>query len=80
MFTVTYDGSNLRLYRNAVLQGTSSGATGSIVNNVTPLSINTANQNRQYMGQLLVYNTTLSAADVKQNYNALSYRYGLATI
>jgi hypothetical protein len=80
MFTVTYDGSNLRLYRNAVLQGTSSGATGSIVNNVTPLSINTANQNRQYMGQLLAYNTTLSLADIKQNYNATCYRYGLSPI
>lgn len=80
MFTVTYDGSNLRLYINGVLRVTGTGATAAIVNNVTPLSINTANQNRQYMGQLLAYNTTLSLTDIKQNYNATCYRYGLSPI
>ena len=91
----TWSGSGtavLSIYSNGVLAGTTSGVTntddppdtgvwrlgGSSTTGFSgayplagvPMSIATAR----------LYNTSLSAADVKQNYNALCYRYGLATI
>jgi len=78
----TFDGSVLKLYRNGVLKQTSASTTANLTNNVQTLEV--ARRGVQYfrgnMPVARIYNTALSLTDIKQNYNALCYRYGLATI
>ena len=82
---VTYDSasSTCKIYVNGVLAGTNTSATynaptGQLLSlQAYSNGVYSANG---YYSVFRQYNTSLSAADVKQNYNALCYRYGLATI
>jgi hypothetical protein len=82
----TWDGTTGLIYINGSNQATTrlnggTGASGTAANNTSPFYIGTGpplndSVNGNY-GQFRIYNKTLSAAEVLQNYNALKYRYGL---
>jgi len=75
----TYDGTNLILYRNGAIYGTSLTSTGNITNTAKILTIGV--RGGQYFGgnisQAQIYNRALTAAEITQNYNALKSFYGL---
>ena len=74
----TYDGSNLKLYRNGTLQSSIASANN-ITNATTNLTIGKRDTN-YFNGKISlakVYNTALSADQVKQNFNATRGRYGI---
>ena len=85
---VTYDGSSTRngilIYMNGILASMqdydSSSTTGTIINNANfELGARDGTQ-QPFNGNIsdaLVYNRTLSATEILQNYNALKGRYGL---
>ena len=73
----TYDLSNIKLYRNGSLVGTTAYTTA-INQSTTNLDI--ASQSTSYhwdgkISNVKVYNKALTAAEVEQNYNALKGRY-----
>ena len=73
----TYDLSNIKLYRNGSLVGTTAYTTA-INQSTTNLDI--ASQSTSYhwdgkISNVKVYNKALSASEVLQNYNALKGRY-----
>lgn len=75
----TYDGANLRLYRNGVLAGGPTASSGSITNATTTLTIALRGGN-YFDGRVSltrVYNTALSATQVLQNFNSTRLRYGI---
>ena len=74
----TYDLSNIKLYRNGSLVGTTAYTTA-INQSTTNLDI--ASQSTSYhwdgkISNVKVYNKALTLAEVAQNYNALKGRYG----
>jgi hypothetical protein len=75
----TYDGSLLRIYRNGSYVSTSSASSGAITNTVKTLTIGV--RGGQYfdgrIGITNIYNRTLSASEIKQNFNSLRARFGL---
>jgi hypothetical protein len=74
----TYDGTTLKLYRNGTLQS-SVASSGSITNATTNLTVGKRDTN-YFNGKISlakVYNTALSADQIKQNFNALRGRYGI---
>lgn len=74
----TYDGSNLKLYRNGTLQSSVASANN-ITNATTNLTIGKRNTN-YFNGKISlakVYNTALSVDQVTQNFNATRGRYGI---
>lgn len=74
----TYDGSNLKLYRNGTFQSSVASANN-ITNATTNLTIGKRDTN-YFNGKISlakVYNTALSADQIKQNFNALRSRYGI---
>jgi hypothetical protein len=78
--TGTYDGANVKLYMNGTFIS-SAALTGGVVNDL-PQSIYLGGVPVAYwtacsMGQVTVYNKTLSDAEVLQNFNALRGRYGI---
>ncbi len=79
-YTATYDGSTMRVYINGVEDNTQSySSTVDITaKNVTigATSAITVPMNGD-ISPIQVYNRTLSAQEVKQNYNALKGRFGL---
>jgi len=79
---ITFDGSVMKLYRNGVLKQTSAPTTANLTNNVQTLEVarRSGNYFRGNMPVARIYNTGLSLTDIKQNYNATCYRYGLSPI
>jgi hypothetical protein len=76
-FVITYDSSNLRMYRNGTLVAGPSPSTGLITNAVMTYSLFLYGGNRGYIGQNMVYNRALTADEVSTNFNALRNRYGI---
>jgi hypothetical protein len=87
-FTATYDNRYAKLYYNGVLQNTvDSGATNNIsyvANNILIGAEASAGSTRESgfewtgkIAQTLIYNTSLTASEVLQNYNATKAKFGL---
>jgi hypothetical protein len=82
-----YNGTDVRLYVNTVLQNSISSATGNIRNINSPLYLGVANANGglnigsyRYQGDIPIirlYNRPLTATEILQNYNAQKGRFGL---
>jgi hypothetical protein len=78
-FVGTYDGSNMRFYRNGTLTNT---AAGSGTLGGSGLNMVTGAYSGAYFAQgqipvVKIYNRTLSASEVTQNFNAYRGRYGV---
>lgn len=75
----TYDGSNIRLYYNGVLVATQAHSGNIINTGVARISgyDNNAESWNGSISNLQIYNRTLTAAEIKQNFNALRGRYGI---
>lgn len=75
----TYDGSLLRIYRNGLFVAASGAATGAITNTAKSLTVGV--RGGQYFDGRIsitnIYNRTLSASEIKQNFNSLRARFGL---
>ena len=79
--TMTYDGSNLKVYLNGVLEGTQSTGTGPLAG-TSPLTIGTfvgsigpyAFQGK--ISNYKIYTQTLTASEILQNYNSQKSRFG----
>ena len=76
----TYDGSNMKIYVNGVLKNTAA-QTGTLATNTETAKIGTW-QGTNYnltgrVSNVSIYNRALTAAEIKQNYNALKGRFGL---
>ena len=78
-FIGTYDGSNMRFYRNGTLTNTvaGSGTLGGSSANMVIGSYSGAYYSQGQIPVVKVYNRTLSAAEIQQNFNALRGRYGI---
>lgn len=79
-FCVSYNGSNVSIYRNGVFEG-SKASTGT-ANFSSGFMLGNWNGGSGYMfnGSISVvnlYNRALSATDIQQNFNALRSRYGV---
>ncbi len=75
----TYDGTTLKLYRNGV-QLNSATSTGNITNTTKALEIGRRGTGSYFIGRLTgqkIYKKALTAAEVKQNFNALRGRFGI---
>jgi hypothetical protein len=78
-FVGTYDGSNMRFYRNGTLTNTVAGSGtlgGSGLNMVTG-AYSGAYFAQGQIPVVKIYNRTLSASEVTQNFNAYRGRYGI---
>lgn len=79
---VTYDGSNARFYHNAVLSSTVS-VSNAVGASTQPFRVGASNNvgpDRIYAGSIgpgYIYNRTLSASEILQNYNAQKSRFNL---
>jgi len=73
----TWNGTTLTSYTNGIADGTATGFSFNISNLYTTIGNSV---NSQYftgrIAQTLVYNRSLSAAEVLQNYNATKGRFG----
>lgn len=78
-FVGTYDGSNMRFYRNGVLTNTvaGSGTIGGGGANMVVGSYSGAYFSQGQIPIVKVYNRTLSAGEINQNFNTLRSRYGI---
>jgi hypothetical protein len=78
-FVGTYDGSNMRFYRNGTLTNTvaGSGTLGGSGANMVIGSYSGAYYSQGQIPVVKVYNRTLSAVEIQQNFNALRGRYGI---
>ena len=75
----TYDGSNMKFYRNGVLKNTVA-ATGTLGSNAIAATIGEYSGSYRMNGQIpivKVYTRALPAAEVQQNFSALRGRYGI---
>jgi hypothetical protein len=78
-FVGTYDGSNMRFYRNGVLTNTVAGS-GTIGGGGMDMVVGSYSGAYFSQGQIpivKVYNRTLSAGEINQNFNTLRSRYGI---
>ena len=76
---VTYNGTNLTMYRNGSLAAPST-STGNITNTSKALEIGRRGTASYFTGRLTgqkIYNRALSLSEIQQNFNALRGRYGL---
>jgi len=75
----TYNGTTLTLYRNGSSVGTPATTTGNITNTSKTLTIGV--RGGQYFGGRIantkIYNRSLTASEIQQNYNATKSRFGL---
>jgi len=79
-FIGTYDGSNLKLYENGSLVQTGTSYTANITNPNVNIQIGKGTPNYYWggnIGEVQLYNTALSAAQVSQNFNATRAKYGV---
>jgi hypothetical protein len=75
----TYDGSNVKLYRNGVLENTASYTTAMTNPNVS-FDIGNSKDNYYWdgsIGEVRIYQTSLSATEISQNFNATRGKYGV---
>lgn len=75
----TYDGTTLTLYRNGSSHGTPNTSTGNISNTTKSLTVGVRG-NQYFDGRISnakIYDKSLTASEVRQNFNALRGRYGL---
>jgi len=75
----TYDGTTLRLYRNGE-QLNSATSTGNITNTSKTLEIGRRGGGSYFNGRLTgqkIYNKSLTASEIKQNFVALRGRFGI---
>lgn len=78
----TYDGSNLRMYINGALVGTSASAISGNIQNGSNLQMMQSDAGNISYGNgtiaaARIYNVALSATAVRQNFNAIRGRYGI---
>ena len=76
----TYNGSELRLYRNTVELGSAGPVTQNITNTSRTLQIGRRGTSSYFIGRLTcqkIYNKALTIPEITQNYNALKDRFGL---
>lgn len=80
-FVGTYDGSNLKLYENGSLVRTGTSYTTNIINPNVNIQIGRGIPTNYYwggnIGEVQIYNTALTAAQVSQNFNATRSKYGV---
>jgi hypothetical protein len=78
-FVGTYDGSNMRFYRNGALTNTvaASGTLGGSGSDMIIGSYGGAYFSQGQIPMLKVYNRTLSAAEIFSNFTASRLRYGI---
>lgn len=75
----TYDGSNMRFFRNGVLKNTVA-QTGTLASNSVNAEIGQYSNDYRMNGDisiLKIYNRALSAEEIQQNFNAIRGRYGI---
>jgi hypothetical protein len=76
----TWDGTNMRLYQNAALVGSSTPG-GTMATASVSYAVGAAVGGLEYMSgnisQVAIYNRGLTASEVLQNYNATKGRFGL---
>ena len=78
----TYDGSNIRMYRNGILVSGPVASSQAITNNIVQLTVasrGTGSHIDADIAAAKIYNRALSSAEIIQNYNALAPRFGIAT-
>ena len=76
---VTYDGTNLNIYRNGSLASPST-STGNITNTSKALEIGRRGTASYFTGKLTgqkIYNKALSLSEIQQNFNATRSRFGI---
>lgn len=75
----TYDGTNVRLYRNGALQSTSANQTTGITNTTRPLEI--ASRRGQFFDGYIaianVYNTAITTNQIVSNFYSYRSRFGI---
>lgn len=79
-WVITYNGSELRMYRNGTLVSGPVADTRNITNNTAPLYIASqggATASGIDIANAKIYSTALSEDQVKQNFNAIRGRFGL---
>ena len=78
-FVGTYDGTNMKFYRNGQLRNTvaGSGTLGGASANHVIGSYSGAYFSQGQIPIVKIYNRTLSATEIEQNFNALRTRYGI---
>lgn len=79
-WVITYNGSQVRMYRNGVLEAGPSTSTTSITNATTTLAVGNIGGGNAIGGDISsvkIYNRALSADEILQNFNALRRRYGI---
>jgi hypothetical protein len=76
-FVITYDSTNLIMYRNGVIVSGPAALSGSIVNASATYSLFLYGSNRGHIAANMVYNRALSAAEVSQNFNAMRGRFNI---
>jgi len=78
-FVGSYDGTNMRFYRNGVLTNTvaGSGTLGGAGSSMVIGSYSGAYFSQGQISVVKIYNRTLSATEVQQNFNSLRSRYGI---
>ena len=75
----TYDGTDLKIYLNGSLDGTTN-APGTMGSNTIDVRIGSTNDDIEYDGNIAIsriYNRALTATEITQNYNATKGRFGL---
>ena len=73
----TYDGTDLKIYLNGSLDGTTN-IPGVLGSNTLPITIGSTNDGLEYggeIGEVRIYPRALTAAQVFQNYNATKSKY-----
>ena len=79
-FTVSYDGSFIKIYLNGTLDN-SVAQTGSMGTNPVSMNIGRVYYNNSYfsgsISDVQIYNRALSESEIQQNFNALRGRYGI---
>lgn len=78
----TYDGATAKIYKNGVLAGSKSTTKGIGYPSSFPLRIGAMGYTQQYefqgsISSPRIYNRALTAAEIKQNFEALRGRYGI---